>query len=143
MIDTQMPSTPCATSQDGISTRLRGIMGDYSDISPITQPRGTFISLYAGAGGLDIGFMLAGFVPLWVSELDPLAMRTHELAYEQLSATHPHLATAHHSIHIGDVLAIAEEELPTRHMADLVIGGPPCTSFIFSTWWSVSIHARL
>ena len=129
MIDTQMPSTPCATSQDGISTRLRGIMGDYSDISPITQPRGTFISLYAGAGGLDIGFMLAGFVPLWVSELDPLAMRTHELAYEQLSATHPHLATANHSIHIGDVLAIAEEELPARHMADLVIGGPPCQGF--------------
>ena len=129
MINTQTPSTRGAISRDGIGTRLRGVMGDYSDITPITQPRGTFISLYAGAGGLDIGFMLAGFVPLWVNELDPLAMETHELAFKQLSAAHPHLATERHSIHIGDLLTIGAQELPTRHMADLVIGGPPCQGF--------------
>lgn len=118
-----------ATSKADASEAPRGVMGDYSDIEPIASPLGTFVSLYAGAGGLDIGFMLAGFIPVWVSELDPTAMQTHELAFEQISQTHPHLASTSHSTHVGDILAITEDNLPTPGMADLVIGGPPCQGF--------------
>lgn len=129
MTHSQRLSNQQATPKTNTSEAPRGVMGDYSDIEPITTPRGTFVSLYAGAGGLDIGFMLAGFVPVWVSELDPTAMQTHELAFGQLSETHQHLANTSHSIHVGDILKITEDDLPIPEMADLVIGGPPCQGF--------------
>ncbi|SPT55315.1 DNA cytosine methyltransferase [Schaalia odontolytica] len=129
MTKSQRLSIHQATTKADASGAPRGVMGDYSDIEPVTTPQGTFVSLYAGAGGLDIGFMIAGYVPVWVSELDPTAMQTHELAFDQLSETHQHLANTSHSVHVGDILALAEDNLPTSGMADLVIGGPPCQGF--------------
>ena len=78
----------------------------------------TFVSLYAGAGGLDLGFVKAGFEPVWTNELDPLAAATYEGAMRRY---HPE-----HRVSVGD---IRTQTLPQKGSADLVIGGPPCQGF--------------
>lgn len=110
-------------------TLVRGGLSNYSDIDSFEQPIGRFVSLYAGAGGLDIGFALAGFEPVWVSELDPAAMRTHHGVFDLLAKERPHLADIAYESHVGDILAVPEDSLPDRGTADLVIGGPPCQGF--------------
>ena len=107
----------------------RGGLSDYSDVPHYQHAVGTYVSLYAGAGGLDIGFALAGFAPVWVSELDPFAAQTHERIFERLASERPHLAGRKHTMRTGDLLQIPTEELPSEGTADLVIGGPPCQGF--------------
>jgi DNA (cytosine-5)-methyltransferase 1 len=72
------------------------------------------VSLYAGAGGMDIGFAAAGFEPVWSNELDPAAVDTYTAAL------------GGHEITCGD---IRDQDLPARGSADVVIGGPPCQGF--------------
>jgi DNA (cytosine-5)-methyltransferase 1 len=79
-----------------------------------TPPNGfTFASSYAGCGGLDIGFRLAGFTPVWSNELDPVAAET----YRRVLGDH---------IVVGDIEAV---EWPEPDTVDLVVGGPPCQGF--------------
>jgi DNA (cytosine-5)-methyltransferase 1 len=75
---------------------------------------GTLVSLYAGAGGMDIGFSQAGFVPIWSNEIDRNAHATYQKWFPD------HLAT------LGD---ITTQLLPIGEKVDLVIGGPPCQGF--------------
>jgi DNA (cytosine-5)-methyltransferase 1 len=109
--------------------RAMSFLSDYSDVPPLNESIGTFVSLYAGAGGLDIGFALAGFKPVWVSELDPFAAETHDAVFAELAQTRPHLAGHTYVSKVGDLLAIPLDELPNEGSADLVIGGPPCQGF--------------
>lgn len=104
-------------------------LSDYSDVPDFPKPVGTFVSLYAGAGGLDIGFALAGFAPVWVSELDPSALDTHDRAFSVLSEQRPHLRGLSYVSRPGDILSIPRDELPQEGAADLIIGGPPCQGF--------------
>lgn len=104
-------------------------LSDYSDVPTYAKPLGTFVSLYAGAGGLDIGFALAGFAPVWTSELDRYAMNSHDAAFELLQKQRPHLRRFDGATRVGDLLAIPEADLPKRGSADLLIGGPPCQGF--------------
>jgi DNA (cytosine-5)-methyltransferase 1 len=106
-----------------------GRLSDYSDVPLHQQPVGTFISLYAGAGGLDIGFSLAGFAPHWVSELNANALATNDAAIEALSVSLPHLRNRPYTSIAGDLLALPDSVMPREGSADLVIGGPPCQGF--------------
>jgi DNA (cytosine-5)-methyltransferase 1 len=74
---------------------------------------GTVVSLYSGAGGLDIGFAAAGFRPIWANDIDPLAVATYNGLFDG------------HAVP-GD---IHKQDIPGRGAADLVIGGPPCQGF--------------
>jgi DNA (cytosine-5)-methyltransferase 1 len=74
---------------------------------------GTTVSLYCGAGGLDIGFHLAGFHSIWANDIDRFAINTYQTLFENNTAT------------VGDIL---EQKLPKKKV-DLVIGGPPCQGF--------------
>lgn len=104
-------------------------LAQYKDVTPITESVGTFVSLYAGAGGLDLGFALAGFTPVWVNELDPTAVESHELAFKRLRDERPHLADSEWTTVQGSLLDVPTRRLPTKGSADLVIGGPPCQGF--------------
>lgn len=73
----------------------------------------TLVSAYSGCGGLDLGFRLAGFQPLWANDIDRHA-----------AATYSHLLGDH--IVVGDIETV---DRPTAGAADLVIGGPPCQGF--------------
>jgi DNA (cytosine-5)-methyltransferase 1 len=74
----------------------------------------TFISLYSGAGGLDLGFIQAGFKPLWANDLDADAIETYRRN------------VGRHAV-CGDIGALREQIPGCR--PDLVIGGPPCQGF--------------
>jgi DNA (cytosine-5)-methyltransferase 1 len=73
----------------------------------------TFLSAYSGAGGLDHGFMRAGFEPAWANDIDPCAVATYT-------------RNLGHECTVGDIKAL---EVPGEGSADLVIGGPPCQGF--------------
>lgn len=74
----------------------------------------TAISLYSGAGGLDLGFAREGFELLWAADCDKWAVETYRanLGDHVVRATLPEGA-----------------ELPTDSWPDVVIGGPPCQGF--------------
>lgn len=105
-------------------------LSDYSDVTRTRHARGTFVSLYAGAGGLDIGFAFAGFAPIWSNDFDPKAMATHERIFKRLRDELPHLANRAWLEVTGSIIdVIAAGELPAPGSVDLVIGGPPCQGF--------------
>ena len=73
------------------------------------------VSLYSGAGGMDVGFSEAGFDILWANDINKSACETY-------SANHKGI------IRCGD-LANYMSELDAYKGVDLVIGGPPCQGF--------------
>ena len=79
-----------------------------------------FVSLYTGAGGMDLGFMDAGMTPVWSNDIDPTAVETYkaELARRGI---------ANHTATVGDIRDQGQK--PSAGDADLVIGGPPCQGF--------------
>jgi len=74
------------------------------------------ISLFSGAGGLDIGFKNAGFNLLWANDFDKDACET----YKQ--------NIGDHIVH-GDIQSYETKLCSTFSEIDLVIGGPPCQGF--------------
>lgn len=72
------------------------------------------ISLFAGAGGLDLGFERAGFEIVAANEFDPTIWATYE---------------ANHSAPLikGDIREIESAMFPDN--IDGIIGGPPCQSW--------------
>lgn len=71
------------------------------------------ISLFCGAGGLDLGFGKAGFTVLAANEYDKSIWQTYEKN---------HAAT----LIRGDIRSIPSEAFPD---CDGIIGGPPCQSW--------------
>lgn len=79
-----------------------------------TNDKFTLISLFAGAGGMDKGFSLAGFDILWANDFDKYAVET----YKNNLGDH---------IVLGDITQIPSNEIPDN--PDVVIGGFPCQGF--------------
>ena len=75
-----------------------------------------FISLYSGCGGLDLGFIRAGFKPVWANDFDSDAVAT----YKRNIGTH---------IEEGDVDHLVDLDRLRGHPGAIVIGGPPCQGF--------------
>lgn len=73
------------------------------------------ISLFSGAGGMDLGFKNAGFEVVWANDFDKTACDTFELN---------HLGP----IQYGSIDDYVEELCKFRGV-DLVFGGPPCQGF--------------
>lgn len=70
------------------------------------------VDLFAGAGGLSLGFATAGFTPVLAVEADADAAATY-------AAAHPGA-----DLVVGDIAALDVTAL--RGTIDLVVGGPPC-----------------
>lgn len=86
--------------------------------SEVDEVVGTAVSLFSGAGGLDIGFAAAGFRPVWANDIDPVAVAT----YNRLFDGHGRTGGIRHG---GEL----RRDVPGKGAADLVIGGPPCQGF--------------
>lgn len=87
------------------------------------------VSLYSGAGGLDIGFAQAGFKIIFANDISSDAIATHEKLRD---VTDPQWLQAAQNLHetqthVGDVRTLGHCFEPG--MAELVIGGPPCQGF--------------
>ena len=76
----------------------------------------TAISLFAGAGGLDMGFERAGFKTIWANDFESDACKTHE-----------NWSTA--KVVCGDVAKIDAEDIPD---ADIILVGFPCKGLSLS-----------
>lgn len=77
------------------------------------SPPYTVVSLYAGAGGLDQGFVEADFDLLWAIDSDSNAVETYRANIGE------------HIVH-GE---LPDDGPPDDLAPDLVIGGPPCQGF--------------
>lgn len=71
------------------------------------------VSLFSGAGGLDLGFIMAGHRIVWANDV-----------YEDAVNTYRHNIGNH--IHLGDIAEVDTADIPD---CDIVIGGFPCQGF--------------
>ena len=71
------------------------------------------VSLFSGCGGLDLGFIQAGFNIIWANDFDKYAVQS----YRHNIGNH---------IEEGDLTKIPVDEIP-KH--DMLIGGFPCQPF--------------
>lgn len=85
----------------------------------------TFVSLYSGAGGLDLGFIAAGFRPVFSNDINADAMKTYAAAMDMIAGRTG--KAFDHKVVTNDIRQV--EDLPEKGCADLVIGGPPCQGF--------------
>ena len=76
----------------------------------------TAVSLFCGAGGLDLGFDRAGFKTIWANDFDNDACNTHK-------------AWSNAEIVCGDIGKIDINSIPN---ADIILGGFPCQGFSLS-----------
>ena len=72
------------------------------------------VSLFSGIGGLDQGFIDAGYDVIWANDFDQYAAQTYD-------ANNPKGV-----MHLGDINAIPLEDIPEH---DVLIGGFPCQPF--------------
>ena len=72
------------------------------------------VSLFAGCGGLDLGFERAGFKIVWANEFDEAIHDTYRL-------NHPNTI-----LNTNDVRTLTGAEIPD---CDGIIGGPPCQAW--------------
>jgi len=72
------------------------------------------ISLFSGAGGLDLGFEKAGFNTIWANEYDKDIWETYEKNF------------THTKLDRRSITKIPSDEIPE---AIGIIGGPPCQSW--------------
>jgi DNA (cytosine-5)-methyltransferase 1 len=92
------------------------------------------VSLFTGAGGLDLGCEAAGFQTRAIVENEPRAQETILQSRETFFPALPEDAI------FGDILFVDYEQLldaagVDRGSLDLVHGGPPCTPFSKSGYW--------
>jgi len=73
----------------------------------------TAISLFAGAGGMDMGFENQGFKIIWANDIDKDACETHS-SWSDAIVEH------------GNISKINFDEIPA---ADVILGGFPCQGF--------------
>ncbi|MFK7798999.1 MAG: DNA cytosine methyltransferase [Aureispira sp.] len=73
------------------------------------------VSLFSGAGGLDIGFIEAGFNVVWANDYDKNACES----YTKNIGAHTNQGDINHYL----------EDIAQLQDIDLVIGGPPCQGF--------------
>ena len=77
------------------------------------RPNGLrFIDLFCGAGGLGLGFRMAGYRSVWAVDYDTDAVATYKENFK-------------HDVYCGDIRQLH----PPFPDADVLIGGPPCQGF--------------
>jgi DNA (cytosine-5)-methyltransferase 1 len=93
-----------------------------------TRARLAVLDLFAGCGGLSLGFSWAGFQVACAIEHDPVAAATHDLNFRPDRG-----GGARVGHHARDILTeepdrVLAEDLDGR-APDVLVGGPPCQAF--------------
>lgn len=74
------------------------------------------VSMFSGAGGLDMGFVMEGYNIVWANDIDANACATYR-------------ANIGDHIHCEDVELGLHELEQFKDKVDVLIGGPPCQGF--------------
>jgi DNA (cytosine-5)-methyltransferase 1 len=80
----------------------------------MTKKKLKVAGLFSGAGGLDLGFIQAGFEVVWANDINPDAVAT----YKRNIGNH---------IVCGDITQIKSSDIPNGF--DVLLGGFPCQGF--------------
>lgn len=91
------------------------------------------LDLFAGCGGISLGFQLAGFEIIGAVEIDPAAARTHAMNF---CRNEPDEVQEIHG-RARDITAIEPSDLikelgynePVDEVVDIIVGGPPCQAY--------------
>ena len=88
----------------------------------------SYVSLFSGAGGLDIGLERSGFETISMSEIEPVFCDT---LFNNQGVTHCDGNEYFKSAKIinADIRDLSSKELTGGTSTDLVVGGPPCQAF--------------
>lgn len=124
----KQPSEAC------LEWRLRGIREHVTGLcqdASIMGDLGLAISLFAGAGGLDLGVEQTGFRIAAAVELNDDAADTMEKNFPGLAS--PVIRRDIYDVPTRELLRAAG--LRGRERPELLIGGPPCTPFSKSGFW--------
>lgn len=83
------------------------------------------LDLFCGAGGMSLGFEMAGFKIVGGVDFDEYALKTHEKNFSDGINIH------------GDISKISDEEAKEvfPDSIDVIIGGPPCQGFSVANKW--------
>lgn len=88
------------------------------------------ISLFSGAGGLDLGVEAAGFVTRLCTDIDDFSCKTLNLNKSRQHGSFLRQATiAQRNIKEYSTEEILNDAGLTKEQVDLVYGGPPCQAF--------------
>lgn len=90
--------------------------------SSLSHRRPIAVDLFAGAGGMTLGFEQAGFDVLAAVELDPIHASVHEYNF-------PFWTTICRSVTQTTAREIREQSAIGDRDIDVVFGGPPCQGF--------------
>lgn len=88
----------------------------------VTTEKPIGIDLFAGAGGLSLGFEQAGFKVVAAVEYDPIHAATHEFNF-------PESTTICRSVADIDAAYVRSKANIGRRTVDVVFGGAPCQGF--------------
>lgn len=78
-----------------------------------SDPRYTVVSLFAGAGGMDIGLEQSGLKVLWANDINQDACETYRMWSDAV-------------VFCGDIVEVDFSTVPN---SDIVVGGFPCQGF--------------
>lgn len=95
-------------------------LDEINEVLTIPQEKNglTFVSLFAGGGGLDLGFASAGFTPVFTTDII-------ESFCDTIRFNLPH-----HAVEAWDMNDLKGDYVKKRAgKVDFIIGGPPCQSF--------------
>jgi DNA (cytosine-5)-methyltransferase 1 len=101
------------------------------------RSRPTVLSLFTGAGGLDLGLEAAGFQTKLCVEIDVDARATLQRNRPDWTLATPGDIHKHKPRDLLALAGLKEEEV------DLLVGGPPCQPFSKSGYWSAGDSKRL
>ena len=128
---TPSPSIPLDTANtvpDEASALIRQKLGRIQEGGPIR-----YMDMFAGCGGISLGFLTAGFTPVASVENDPWAAMSHGANFgtRSVSGDRPghHVPRDAVTEDAESVFADLGLNGPTSDQIDVMVGGPPCQAF--------------